>query len=1611
MEAAETRGGKALAALALHGQKQANKLADAYQDAFRRMAMSATTQVAKIKQELASLTGPTIRIDFAANETMRRLRALHREMQAYLTQNPLRLRIDLNTTATQRRLAELTRDRTIRINTINTSTTNTNRNNDSSGLSKIASSGRALSGITSMLGSITSGAGSAAKMLGIAGTTVVALGASAPAIAVLASALASVGVAAGGAAIAGVSALALAVGTLKVGMSGVGDAFSALGAEATGGGGAAVDTAKQMEDAQRALTRAVRDEKDAQKAVSDARKDALERLEDYNLEAKGAALSEKDAVLSLKEARADLAKGDFDDPLERERAALRVEQAEQRLAETRESNGDLESEIADARKKGVNGADEVVDANRRLEDATLAVKDAQTALNDVGKDAGGGGIDKAAEALAKLSPNAREFVLAVRAITPAWDEMKRGVQDSLFAGLAAKIQPLAATYLPMLGSAMTTVADGFNEGAISALNFAQSGTGVSVMSTLLGGSANMAANLGSALGNLVPGLAAIGASAANVFSPMTDGMAGAARGLSDMLVKAQQSGQMDQFFQSAIEIAKQFGAVLADVGGIIGGVFNAANAAGSGVMGTLGQVLDSVNQFVNSMQGQEALTSFFSSMMTAVGALLPPLLQLATIIATQVAPIIAQLATVVGPLLMPILDALSVGISALTPAIEPVAQLFASIAAAVTPLLPILGRLITSFIEVAGPVLGMLLEALSPIVGAIGEGLISAFQALQPAIEPIGTLLEALSPVITQIVQILGEVLSGVITALVPVITTLAEGFSQVLIALMPILPILGDALMQIIAAVAPMIQQMATVWLSVVQAILPLLPPLIQIVSALLPPLIQLITALLPIIMMSAQLFAALVVAIAPVLVILAQLIAKFAEVVGVVIGFVAKVIETVVGFVASVVGKFGELAQGISNKVEDAKTWVIDKFTALVEWVKGLPKKIGDAASGMWDGITGAFKSMVNYLIRMWNGFSDKLSFKIPDIPGVPKRGETIRPIPKIHELAQGGLTRGPGGPTGDKIPAMLSDREFVTRAKVVSQRGALPFLRAFNSGAITMADVRAGLPGFADGGLAGREPYGLPVGSSGGSEIFPQWVHDIEQRFGLTASTYPGHQEGDGQNKGIDWGGSVSNMQQFAEYLAGISGDLEQVIWMNPETGQQIGVADGEMVGPGTSQPGYYRDDWSGHQDHVHTRQSYSFGGTTAPDSPVEDPTTGSASASGSGSSSTPIGSGISSGSGAAGGPASWGNSGGGSKFNSATDAKAGGITPVWVENWPAIMGGSSTSDYDSGTYTTSDAPAPAEPGAPLEVPTLTADSSKEEVAAAIYAEAKNRGYSDDEAKAFISTGLQESGLQMVNGGGGAWHGYFQQDESYENRDDPNGNISGFLDRMDEKRDADPNSDIWKRIFWLQQRPGESTADDAYNNGRQGYLEEIQSQQDTANALFDTVATTGAMPVTVVDSELPPADPPAEPLATPLTEPLTTPQTEYTPTTTTPSASMPDPDVGTGDEPPESKSMPFGPDRANTWLREQDLATQGMTWGADASKEILGQFAEPFGLNGYVDKGIDQLVVYLRQLLEEQKKQAPAEVKYADVVNNYGMDPNKVQQKATEGMTAVTDTFRSG
>lgn len=256
------------------------------------------------------------------------------------------------------------------------------------------------------------------------------------------SQLIPIAVAAAGA-VAGIGAVGVVgIGTIAAGFNGIGDAMTAMGEKATGGGGAVKASAAEIKaaaqsvkDAEYDLEQAHKDEQRAQedltRAQADltiAREDAIRTLRDLKLETGDMALRERDANLSVREAEAaleEVRKRKGVTALDIERAELRIDEARQRQKRTTVEASDFERKRQEIEAKGVEGSDQVVAANDRIqqanervqaahhnvEQAIIRVAQAQEALIEAQKPkgGGGGGVDKLAEAMAKLGPRAQEF--------------------------------------------------------------------------------------------------------------------------------------------------------------------------------------------------------------------------------------------------------------------------------------------------------------------------------------------------------------------------------------------------------------------------------------------------------------------------------------------------------------------------------------------------------------------------------------------------------------------------------------------------------------------------------------------------------------------------------------------------------------------------------------------------------------------------------------------------------------------------------------------------------------------------------------------------------------------------------------------------------------------------------------------------------------------------------------------------------------------------------------------------------------------------------------------------------------------------------------------------
>lgn len=143
-------------------------------------------------------------------------------------------------------------------------------------------------------------------------------------------------------------------------------------------------------------------------------------------------------------------------------------------------------------------------------------------------------------------------------------------------------------------------------------------------------------------------------------------------------------------------------------------------------------------------------------------------------------------------------------------------------------------------------------------------------------------------------------------------------------------------------------------------------------------------------------------------------------------------------------------------------------------------------------------------------------------------------------VVAVATGGQVLGPGTGTSDSIPALLSNEEFVTRAAVVTQPGALGFLHDFNTRGMAALDDYARRVRHSTGGLAGVPAPALPAPTMPGQRL-AEPSKAVETTVKNAVNIYAVQDES--QIAGMAWG--RSGQDHFKAYLSRNASTIKQVL----------------------------------------------------------------------------------------------------------------------------------------------------------------------------------------------------------------------------------------------------------------------------------------------------------------------------------------------------------------------------------------------------------------------------------------------------------------------------------
>lgn len=170
--------------------------------------------------------------------------------------------------------------------------------------------------------------------------------------------------------------------------------------------------------------------------------------------------------------------------------------------------------------------------------------------------------------------------------------------------------------------------------------------------------------------------------------------------------------------------------------------------------------------------------------------------------------------------------------------------------------------------------------------------------------------------------------------------------------------------------------------------------------------------------------------------------------------------VVGPLIGAVGLIVTNFTK----IKNTAIDIVKWTINAFKNMISFIKGLPGKVANAATGLWDGLKSGLTSALNWVIDKVNFLIRKFNDTVGAIPGVPNIGE-------IEQIATETFTRdanalgnvqgdfGPSAPIGGRqYPGAAGGGDLLPGVNIVGETG--PEIAIKDAGRVRIVPIKPGV-----------------------------------------------------------------------------------------------------------------------------------------------------------------------------------------------------------------------------------------------------------------------------------------------------------------------------------------------------------------------------------------------------------------------------------------------------------------------------------------------------------------------------------------------------------------------
>jgi phage-related protein len=376
----------------------------------------------------------------------------------------------------------------------------------------------------------------------------------------------------------------------------------------------------------------------------------------------------------------------------------------------------------------------------------LVQKTLTTAFKGVGeaiKAVASGDVAKLDAALKNLSPSAAAFVREVAKIKPQFDTLQKTVQEGFFANFRGAFTELAnPSVLGALQTVMTAIAGDFGKAAASIARVIGAAGRSGQLSAIFGPIEKAIASLL----KLAPGFAKMFLSLAQAAAPFVQvfsvKITGALNGLFAKIDKFSASGGIAKLFDTMFAAIGAVLPVLGDLGSILSSVFSVFIGDGSDALGVLADLIHQVAEFFKTAEGVSLLNNVAEGLRGISEIISGVLVPLLPVAAKLLGAVFGPLAILIGKLAGPITDFAEALGNLLLPVVEQLAPVFSEIGVQLADLLVPLFELLTRHLIQMTPVAADMAKIVGPVLVFFFKTLGQLLISLLPIFEDLASFLE-----------------------------------------------------------------------------------------------------------------------------------------------------------------------------------------------------------------------------------------------------------------------------------------------------------------------------------------------------------------------------------------------------------------------------------------------------------------------------------------------------------------------------------------------------------------------------------------------------------------------------------------------------------------------------------------------------------------------------------------------------------------------------------------------------------------------------------------------------------------------------------------------------